>query len=338
MEWPPRDPASVAPLNKDGLPHMYAYMPSGFVYYDEAVARGWRYFYEGKACSHGHIAPRSVRNKSLCVDCDRIKSGRAPIGGMGEPQHAPKGRPRTSVRPETIVRPISTRVGATGSKSPQRPVEPTKRQKDFLAAYAELKDFDAAAKKVSVSPAVLESELSYSLVFRDAYDALEERIGVFHTVSYDTEYEWDDEKRAMLIRMYIDTGMLDVARDAIRITPSLLEEELKSNPTFAAQLIEAKPLADKIVDEKIRRAAIEGNPQILGTLSKRLSDAAPEDSGSGRTREQLIDELVRTLGLAKRDAANRAPVADTDAAIATSSAVEQADIPGSVEESMEDLL
>ena len=325
VEWPElteSEIAQVAPL-REGRPHMYAHMPTRFVTLAEAKHRLWKYFYIGDVCKKGHKAPRFVSNPSACVDCDRIRGGQQAIGGRG------------SVEAHVPIR--SPKKNSDGSKTERAP-EPTARQKSFLAAYAELKDFDAAAKKVNASSAVIESELAYNVVFRDAYDNLEERIGVYHMGAYDLDYEWDESKESMLIRMYIDTGMMDTARDAIRVTNFEFEKHCREKPDFAARVKEAEPLANKIMAERIRRAAIEGNPQIMVAESRRLGLDEPEDPGVGKTREQLIDEIARTLGLAKQDAAGRAPVGDEHRPAVPAGPAVPPDVPGAESESYSDLL
>lgn len=306
---------------------MSAYMPSGIVYFDEAIHRGWPYFYEGRACPSGHIAPRSVKNRSACVDCDRVRKGRPTIGGVGPPEVRKSGRPPT-------VRPASTRAKSDS----KRPIEPSARQKDFLAAYAELKDFDAAAKKVGVSPSVVESQLSYSLVFRDAYKALEDRIGVRHLVDFDEDFEWDDGKEAFFIRTYVNTGLLENARDSIRVTNFDFEEHLKDSPTFAARVKEAEPLALKLIKGRALRAIMDGNPQaMIKTLN--VSDfTVPDDPAAGMTDEQLNDELIRTLGLAKREANAAAPDDAESSTEVPAGADGQEDVSEAESESFEDLL
>lgn len=322
VEWPECDPATVAPLIK-GRPHMYAHMPTRFVQYDEAVARGWKYYYDGRVCKRGHIAPFFVSNKSLCVDCDRIRGGQQPIGRKGvTPEHVPVRSPKKN---------------ADGTHSTRAP-EPTARQKQFLTAYAELKDFDAAAKKVSTSAAVIESELAYSVVFRDAYDNLEERIGVYHMGAYDLDYEWDESKESMFIRTYVNSGLVGTARDAIRVTNYEYEKHLKESPTFAAAVKEAEPLANKLMIDEIRRSVLAGNPQTINKISGHLDLTEPEDPAAGMTDEQLDDEIVRTLGLAKRESNASASADARPAAEVRAGADDPEDVSASEPESFEDLL
>lgn len=296
-EWPEVDPETVAPLLK-GRPHMYAYMPTRFVTLAEARHRKWAYFYIGDVCKRGHKAPRFVSNPSDCVDCNRIRQGMPTIGGKG------------SV--ESVAKVIKTKAEKPDGKS-DRPLEPTRRQKEFLLRYAELKDFDLAAAKVGIGSANVESELAYDVIFRNALDALEERIGVYHSAAYDLDFEWDESKRAMLIRTYINEGDLGAGREAVRCTPSQFYDECRDNPQFAAQVEDAKVFADRIVEERIRRGAIDGNPQLLIGAMKNMKLDDPGDQSAGRTREQLIEDIARIIGAAKAgSAAPRAEKAEVE--------------------------
>lgn len=323
VEWPELSldeiATTVAPLLK-GRPHMYGHMPMRFVTLVEAKHRGWKYFYIGDVCKKGHKAPRFVSNPSACVDCDRMRNGMQLIGGKG------------SIETHKPVR--ASRSDPAGERS----VEPTKRQKDFLASYAELKDFDAAAKKVNLSPSVIESELAYNVVFRDAYDNLEERIGVYHMGAYDLDYEWDESKESMFIRMYVDTGLADTARDAIRVTNFEFEKHCRESPAFAGRVKEAEPLANRILVERARRAAIEGNPQMLIKIAGNLDLTEPEDPAAGMTDEQLDDEIIRTLGLAKREANARASADAESSAKVPAGADDPENVSEAVPESFDDIL
>jgi hypothetical protein len=42
----------------------------------EAREAGLKQYFTGKACIHGHIAPRLVSNKT-CIECDRIRKQKA---------------------------------------------------------------------------------------------------------------------------------------------------------------------------------------------------------------------------------------------------------------------
>lgn len=287
-EWPEIDPSTVAPLHK-GRPNMYAHLPSRFVPLTEAVARGWKYFYVGDVCLRGHKAPRFVSNPRMCVDCDRGRSGMVAIGGKGAVE-----KRTVTVSPD--------RKAPAGSVVKQ--IAPSKFEKDFLARYAELKDFDEAARAIGQSPSVIEAWLSWSGVFRDAYEALEERIGIRHIYVGELDYEWDEDKRSMLIRVYVDTGDIATARDAIRVTPYEYQMELQRNQEFATKVTEVKPLAAQVLEERATQEALKPNGSEK-LLTKLLSARVP---GMGekmdvnlnnlqqQTPEQVQNEIVRLFG------------------------------------------
>lgn len=80
--YPEIDPTTVAPCRK-GYPDLLNHMPTRFVTYDEAKWRKWRYFFDGSACTHKHIAPRYVCNPALCIDCKRAARNKPLIGKLG---------------------------------------------------------------------------------------------------------------------------------------------------------------------------------------------------------------------------------------------------------------
>ncbi len=322
-EWPEIDPSTVCPL-KDGRPNMYAHMPTRFVSLAEAKARGWKYFYIGDVCLHGHKAPRFVSNVRMCVDCDRVRGKMNTIGGKGAVEA------RTNVG--------DGRGKGRGEASKDRPNEPSKLEKDFLAAYAEVKDFDAAAKKIGQSPPVIEARLAWSATFRAAYDELEDRIGVHHVVAYDLDYEWDEDKYSMLIRVWIDTGDLATAREAIRVSPSEFHAERARNAEFAARLAEAKPLADQIVIERAMQDGIKGNSTILTKLYNELKPADATDDPEKRSREEMIDEIVRIIGLSKQRIAGRQLISADDERAVPAAEDDPPTVPTGESESFADLL
>jgi len=280
-EWPQIDPTSVCPT-KDGRPNMYSNMPTRFVQLAEAKYRGWKYFYIGDVCSHGHKAPRFVSNPRMCVDCDRARNGQALIGGKGAVEYKTGSGYKERAKPEL-----------------KRALEPSKLEKDFLAAYADVKDFDEAAKRVSQSPAIIESRLAWSTVFREAYDALEDRIGVHHVPPYDLDFEWDEDKRGMLIRVYVDTGDIATARDAIRVSPFEYQLELQRNAEFAAKVTKVQPLAYQILEERATQDALKGNDKLLTKILTARVPGFDEkikvdvNDLTRQTPEQVSNEIVR---------------------------------------------
>ncbi len=240
----------IAPLTKDGVPDMYNYMPARFVPRDEAIARKWPLFFEGTACRSNHVAPRYVLNEHMCVDCKRIKRGKEPLSTAAGGPVLEKPRPYVKT------------AQAPGA-APVKPLEPDALEKRFLVAYADTKDLTRAAELVGSSAAQIHMRLSTSEVFRRATNDLEERLQIQHTVPDPTDFPWDEDKRAKLITVYIDTGDLAVARNSIRVTPSQYYKELDSNQSFSARIEAARPLAENVFEEVAASQALLGNDKLL---------------------------------------------------------------------------
>jgi hypothetical protein len=76
-------------------------------------------------------------------------------------------------------------------------------------------------------------------------------------------FEWTEEKRATLIEEWVNTGDIATAKDAIGVTHSEYSRELARNETFAAQVAEAEPLANQILEERAIQLALGGNDRLL---------------------------------------------------------------------------
>lgn len=275
--------ALIAPV-KDGKPDLYNYLPTRFVPLDEAKARGWKWFYVGDVCSHGHKAARYVSNPRFCVDCRRIKDGHEAVGGKGVAEFT--NRPRAYSEP-------ASRSSAGQVAAPPRPLEPDAQEKKFLTAYARTRDFDAAAVECKVDNAVFRARLSYSKVFRDAVNALEEQLGMNHTLKFDEDFEWTDDKRAVLARVYIDTGDLGVARDAIQVSNFHYQKEIQENGEFASLMADAEPLANRILDEHAVRRAKNGDSRLLDrVLTAKLAEYSPKMRMDVNVTEKLTDDQI----------------------------------------------
>jgi hypothetical protein len=276
--------ALIAPLSKDGKPDLYNYLPTRFVPMDEAKTRGWKWFYVGDVCSHGHKAPRYVSNPRFCVDCRRVKDNLAAIGGKGVAEYTNRPRPYSE---------RSTGSSASPVVVPPRPLEPSDQEKRFLVAYARTKDFDAAAHDVGTDGAVFRARLSYSQVFREAVNALEGQLGMSHTLRLEENFDWDDEKRAILIRVFIDTGDLGLARDAIQVSNYHFQLEVQNNGEFAATLADAEPLANRILDEHAIRKAKNGDSRLLDrVLTAKLPEYAQKLKMDVNVTEKLTDDQL----------------------------------------------
>lgn len=226
---------------------------------DEAQARGWPLFYEGKICRFGHQAPYYVANPNLCVDCKRLKAGKQRIGPQtgGTPIER---TPREYVKGENY--------GERWNQAAAAPqvVEPDRSEKKFLEHYAAVRDLNGAAALAGMTAAQIHARLSYSKVFRDATNELEKNLMIPVTVPDPVEYQWDDDRRVRLITVYIDTGDMAIARDAIRVTASEYYRELARNAQFARAIDEAKPLATNTLEEKAQSLSLAGNDKLLALV------------------------------------------------------------------------
>jgi hypothetical protein len=254
---------AIAPLNKDGYPDLYNFMPSRLVPLDEATARGWPQFYDGRTCRYNHTAPRYVVNPKICVDCRRIKNGKAPIGGRAGGQSEYKSQPYKQ----------RDQKAADGQLVSVKPLEPDRLEKLFLEKYAAVKDLEQAAKLAGTTAAQIHARLSISAVFKIATNDLETRLGIVQTVPDAVEFQWDDDKRVRFITVYIDTGDIATARDAIRVTPSEFYKELDRNSEFSSRVADAEPLAMNALEERAIQFALAGNDKLL---LKTLAAKKPE--------------------------------------------------------------
>jgi hypothetical protein len=275
--------AAIAPV-KDGKPDLYNHLPTRFIPLDEAKHRQWKWFFVGDICSHGHKACRYVSNPRFCVDCRRIKDGLQPVGGKGVAEYT--NRPRAYSEP-------APRSSEGAQALPARPLEPDVSEKKFLVAYAKTKDFTLAAKEVNTDDAVFRARLSYSKVFKDAVNALEEQLGMTHTAKLDENFDWTEDKRSVLVRVYIDTGDLGLARDAIQVSNYHFQRELQDNGEFASMLADAEPLANRILDEHAIRKAKNGDSRLLDrVLTAKLPEYSPKMRVDMNVSEKLTDDQL----------------------------------------------
>lgn len=79
-------------------------------------------------------------------------------------------------------------------------------------------------------------------------------------------YEWTPEKRARLIEMWVDSGDIASARDAVGVTPSEFLRELDRNEDFADAVKTAAPLADRMLEERAYELALKGNDKLLAKI------------------------------------------------------------------------
>ena len=285
-EWPPCDPATVAPtVTRAGstYPDLYNHAPTRNVSREEALARGWRYYFDGGSCRAGHVAPRPISNASACVDCSRIKRGLPPIGAAARHQrfNAPgAGRPPANA------------PAAPAALAAATVREPDARDKRFLAALAEHRDPEKACATVGATRPGIDARLSYDPAFRDAVRDLCERMLIVWTLPpTPTSFAWTDEKRAQFIQVWIDTGDIATAREAVGCTPSAYFAELESNTDFQAAVDRAKPLAAAALEDRAHALALAGNSKLLEKL---LAAKKPEEYGD-RLRVDVHSNNLRSL-------------------------------------------
>lgn len=289
--------AAIAPLNREGHPDLYNFMPTRLVPLDEATARGWPQFFDGRTCRYNHTAPRYVVNPKICVDCRRIKNGKAPIGGRNGGQSEYKSQP---------YKQRDLKAG-DGQLVPVKPPEPDRLEKLFLEKYAAVKNLEQAAQLAGTTAASIHARLSISAVFKAATNDLESRLGIRQTVPETGPFEWDEDKRARLITVYVDTGDIALARDAIFVTPSEYYRELDRNSAFSARLADAEPLAMNSLEERAIQQALAGNDKLLmKTLAAKKPDQYRDRLGvdmnvTSKLTDAQIDARLLQVITAQRD-------------------------------------
>jgi hypothetical protein len=253
-KWPKVKPETVAPL-RNGTPDLYNHTPTRFVSLAEAKARGWPHFWTGEICVTGHRAARYVSNPSVCADCERIKKGKLPIYGKGVPElEEAKKRNYTQKNTAMVV------------KSPQ----PNAGEKLFLAKYAELKDFVAAAEAVGRSETEFLAILSWNEVFREAVNRLEESLGITHTQKITAEFDWTDDKRRSFLITYANTADLKKSLGVIGATNVQFHKELAENSEFQRDFEEAEQISKAIFNQAASSAAIKGDVKLLSRVASNL--------------------------------------------------------------------
>lgn len=296
-DLPPCEPQTIAPLNKYGKPDLYNYLPTRAVTRDEALLRGWDLFYIGNICRYGHQAPRYVRNPRICIDCARIKSGKTPIG--------PKLDADAYKHPGPS---LSQKIKRRSKVEALRPPTPDQRERRFLEAYAKTKDFDSAALNAGLTSAQIDARLAWSDVFKKAFHQLEERLGIPKTKISTEPYNWTKAKRDRFIEIFVDTGDMATARDAIRVTPSEFFREIERNHEFDEQIKQANPLANRALEERAIQLALAGNDKLLTKiLSAKMPEYREKVNVEMNVNEQLTDDqlevrLARIVGKYKKTA------------------------------------
>ena len=304
-KWPKIKPETVAPL-RDGRPDMYNHMPTRFVSLAEAKARGWKHFWTGELCVTGHRAARYVANGSICVDCQRVERGQVPVYGKGVPE-LEEARRRNYTQKNT---------------APAGPPVPSAGEKNFLAKYAELKDFALAADACGRSESEFLAILSWNTTFRDAVNRLEESIGVTRTLSVTEDFDWTDEKRRAFLITYANTADMKGALRSVGATNVQFHKELSANGDFQRDFDDAAHIARSVFDHAASAAATKGDARMLGRIA---ANFFPEKFGENLkvdlnvkqnlSLDQAHAQLTTLLSRFDRQGILAAPAAAADAAI-----------------------
>jgi len=292
-EFPPCDPSTVAPLNKDGKPDMYNFMPTRFITMREAEVRGYQHFYIGESCRHGHRAPRFVSNPRKCVDCKRKENGKPPIGVAGVKEFDGPQAPHPPARqPKPIV---------------GQPDAPSAVDQLFLAKYSELRDFAAAAKACGRTEHEFVGRLSWNVAFRSAVHTLEQDLGLVRTPTLTEDFEWTDDKRKTLIRAYVDTGNMLHAMRAIGVGNYHFTMEMETNPQFRADMERAEALASVHIDREAIDRSLKGDSRLLqrflaGSMPEKWGEKVQMDLNvtNKLTNEQINARIARLLAEEER--------------------------------------
>lgn len=236
-------------------PNFADHVPKRLVSFEEAQARGWSMFVDGSDCRYGHRAGHWVSNRNRCSDCEREKAGKQPI--------YPKAKSGTHYeQPRTPRKDVAAPVVIAAPKLP----EPDASDKAFLASYAEHRDLDKAATAVGSTTALILSRRSHNKLLDEAMRRLETDLTIPRVVPAPSDFEWTDAIRGRLLEVYVDSGNLAIARDAVKCTPSQLWRELDANPDFSSRLDDARVRAAQVFEERAQAEALAGNDRLLPVI------------------------------------------------------------------------
>jgi hypothetical protein len=247
------------PCNTRGQPDLYKYVPNRRISRDEAKSLGLAMYWPGGGCRYGHDAAVWTSNQYRCVDCERSKHGLPPLYPrlkVGNHYEQPRRKPKDASAPIVMA------------PQPGKPPEPDPKDREFLMQYAELRDIQEAATACGTTAAQIISRRSHNTILDESMSKLEAELTIPRLVPESSAFEWNDQKRARLIEVYIDSGNLAIARDAIKCTPSQLWRELDSNLTFAGALGDARVRAAQVFEERAHAEALNGNDRLLPIVLK----------------------------------------------------------------------
>jgi hypothetical protein len=248
----------------------------------EAEDAGLMFFWTGKPCLRGHHSKRRVKGRT-CMACGTIQSM-----SYKKDLSARSARIVAEVRAQKAVHTIGYND-----------------QQKVLEVYSQSGSLEKAAKSVGKTVPELNVQMAKVEAFAVAVHNLEKRM----KLSQDTdEYKpakdlWDQEKRDLFVTAYIDTGDIQTARDAIKVSASVYHKELERNPAFLEAIKEAKPKADLALEEKAIQLALKGNDKLLTLVLKaKLPEYKDKIQIDQNTTIKLTDSQIeaRILGLVDR--------------------------------------
>lgn len=216
----------------------------------DAISGGLKFYWTGEPCTQGHHSKRRTAGGG-CVAClyltNVVKS-------------------RQSLERRKSVKELQAKEDREGLSL--KAIEPKERQ-IVLDTYADTGDIEKAATQIGMTLAELNVQIAKSIPFATEIYALERRLKNSGRMVYvHRDIEWTDAKRELLLRAYVDTGLIQTARDAVGASPTNLNEELDRNPAFAEQMEEATPKAARALEEKAIQMALHGNYQLLSVILK----------------------------------------------------------------------
>lgn len=250
----------------------------------EALERGLKFYWNGTPCPKGHYSKRRAKG-SGCVACLYIA---ASINN--KLMIARRSAVRKAVREEKKAEMDLKKIG------------PEEKQ-IVLERYSETGDLEQGAIAIGLTMAELNVQISRSASFAVEVFALEKRLraaGVRPKFIV-SDVVWTPEKKALLIRVYVDTGLINVARDTIGASPTNLHDELKKDPEFAQALKDATPRAEQALEEKAAQLAIQGDEKLLTLILKAKKPEYREKIQIDQTttirlsEEQLTERIGRLV-------------------------------------------
>jgi hypothetical protein len=256
-------------LSQRGQPRLGEEVPKRFVYREEAEARGMSLYYDGAACRFSHQAAKSVANGG-CVDCARMRRGLDPIYPKSKAQEFRAATKTTNA--QKAAAPIVF-------QQPAAP-EPSAADQKFLAQLDTLRDMDAAAKACGTTRGLIEARASSNPIFRAALDDLCTRRDIPRTRAVDPQaFVWTNSIEQQLVKRYVDTGLLEQARNELGIAASDYHAHLVARPEFAAAIAAAEPTARQTLRERAMASAERGNDRLAKLLEDYQEDMFTDPTG-----------------------------------------------------------